>query len=128
MPAGPVCAPWSSPAAIIETSDLPAGACTTFGGSLSSLTCSSSSTNPGHLRDVDAVVVLQDAARPDAGRHRVGAHARLLPFEVLGAADAAILAVHEAAVVEAPHDEDGERPERRAERSRDHVGGGRHLA
>ena len=44
MPAGPENAACSSPAAIMPASDLPSGACTTLGGSLSVVTCSSSST------------------------------------------------------------------------------------
>ena len=43
-PAGPVKPAWISPDAIMLCSDLPGGAWMTFGGSLSVVTCSSSST------------------------------------------------------------------------------------
>ena len=84
--------------------------------------------HPGHLRGVEPVLVDEDAARPDAGGDRIGAHADLLALKVLGHLDPGIGTHDEAAVMEAPHQEDRQRNERCAERARDHVGRGRHLA
>src|SRR6516225_9400292 len=50
-PAGPVNPAWISPAFIMLCSDLPSGACTTLGGSLSAVTCSSSSTTQVTLEE-----------------------------------------------------------------------------
>ena len=47
--------------------------------------------HPGDLSQIDAVLLLQDAARPYAGRDRVAAiDADLLAFEVLRRADAGL--------------------------------------
>ena len=112
----------------MPASDLPSGAWTTLGGSLSVVTCSSSSTTQVTFGGVETVLVDEDAARPDAGGHRIGAHADLLALEILRHLDAGIRPHDEAAVMEAPHEEDRQRDEGRAARARDHVGGGRQLA
>jgi hypothetical protein len=58
---------------------------TTFFGGTYSATCSSPDSTQVILRQIDAVLFLQDAARPDARRHRVAAiDADALAFQILG--------------------------------------------
>jgi hypothetical protein len=84
--------------------------------------------DPRHLCRVEAVFVDEDAAGPNAGGHRIGADADLLAFEVLGHPDIGVRPHHEAAVMEAPHQEDRERRVGRAAGARDHVRCRRHFA
>jgi CubicO group peptidase (beta-lactamase class C family) len=86
--------------------------------------------HPGDPVQVHAVLVRQDAARPDAGGHRVAAvHAGLPAFEVLRRGRRRGLgAAHDRAVVERADGEDRQRGERLAVRPRAQVGGERHLA
>src|SRR5712672_1798517 len=51
MPAGPEKPACNSPLAIMLASDLPSGACTTLGGNLRLVTCSSSSTTQVTLEE-----------------------------------------------------------------------------
>jgi hypothetical protein len=84
--------------------------------------------DPGHLGRIEAELVDQHLARPHAGRHRVGAHADLLAFEILRGLDPGIRAYQQAAMVKAAHDEDRQRDERRAIGTGDDVSGRRQFA
>src|SRR5262249_4861601 len=84
--------------------------------------------HPGDLGGIETVLVHEDSARPHPGGDGIGAHADFLALEVVGLLDAGIRTHDEAAVVEAPHQENRQRNERSAERAGDHVGRGRHLA
>jgi hypothetical protein len=85
--------------------------------------------HPGDLAEVDAVLLLQDAARPDAGRDGVAAvDADLSALEILGCADAGLGVHQHGAVVECPHQEDRHRGHGFAVRLGADVGGDRHLA
>ncbi len=84
--------------------------------------------NPGDLRGVQAVFVHEYSARPHAGGHGIGADADFLPLEILWLADARVRPHDEAAMMEAPHQEDRQRDVGRAPRPRDHVGRRSHLA
>ena len=65
---------------------LPCSIGTTLAGGWYSATCSSPESTQVILLEVDAVLVLQDAARPHAGGHRVAAvDADALALEVLRA-------------------------------------------
>ena len=100
----------------------------TFGGSFERRDVLLVVDHPGHLRRVEAVFVDEDAAGPHAGGHRIGADPDLLAFEVLRAPDVGVRPHHEAAVMEAPHQEDRQRRIGRAAGARDHVGRRRHFA
>ena len=59
--------------------------------------------HPGHLGAVEAVLVDQDAARPNSRRHRIGPHADLLAFEVARRLDTGIGPHQKPAVVKRAH-------------------------
>ncbi len=85
--------------------------------------------HPGDLAEIDAVFVLQDAARPDAGGDRIAAvDADPLAFEVLRTGDAGLGVDQNRAVMERPHDEHRDRRHRLAVRFGADVGRDRHLA
>ncbi len=109
-------------------SDFPAGAWITFGGSFERGDVLLVVHHPGDLGGIEAVFVDEDAAGPHAGRHRIGAHADLLAFEVLGQLDPGIRPHDEAAVMKAAHEEDRQRDVGSTVRARDHIGRRRHLA
>src|SRR5260370_4886938 len=83
---------------------------------------------PGHFGRIEAVFVDKDAARPDASRHRIGTHADLLAFEILGHADAGVWPNDKTTVMKSAHYEDRQCDVRCAACARDHVGSRRHLA
>ena len=81
------------------------------------------------MRKVDAVFVLQHAARPHAGRDRVAAvDADALAFEVLRLADAGLGVHQDGAVMEGAHQEHRDRGHRLAVRPGADIGRDRHLA
>jgi hypothetical protein len=85
--------------------------------------------HPGDRVEVDAVLLGQDGARPDARGHRVApVHADLAALEVLRAPDVRADPVADGAVVEAAHQERRDRGELHPVRLRDEVGGEGHLA
>jgi hypothetical protein len=84
--------------------------------------------HPGDLRVVEAIFVDEHLPDPHAGRHRIGAHADALAFQVLGHLDASLGADEHARMMEAPDDEDRQRHERRAIGAGDDIGGRRQLA
>src|SRR3984893_1925078 len=84
--------------------------------------------HPRHLCGVEFVLIDEDAARPHPGGHRISAYSDLFAFQVLGHLDACIGTHHEAAVMKAAHQKDRQGNERSAERARDHVSRGCHLA
>ena len=85
--------------------------------------------HPGDLVEIDAVLVLQDAARPDAGGDRVAAVDADPPaFQVLGRLDAGLRVDQDGAVMEGAHQEDRQRREPLPMRPGADVGGDRHLA
>ena len=84
--------------------------------------------DPGHLGGVEPEFIDQDAAGPDPGRDRVGPHADLLALEVLGLADAGVVAHEETRVMKSPLEEDRDGGERRPVSFRDDVGRRRELA
>jgi len=84
--------------------------------------------HPGDPAEIDSVLVLQDAARPDARRHRIAAiDADLFAFEVLRAPDAGFGVVEDGAMMEGPHDEDRQRGEAPAVGAGGEIGRRRHL-
>src|SRR6185295_16108209 len=78
--------------------------------------------------ELDAVVVLQDAAHPEAGGILQGVEADALAVEVGGLLDAAVGALHDVAVAEAPVWEHRNRGERGALVAGHEVGDERELA
>ncbi len=70
--------------------------------------------DPADAGKIDAVLVLEDAAHPDAGRLRVGAHGDAAAFHVLGAELAARGIVDDEVVLEARHHHGGQQHERPA--------------
>jgi hypothetical protein len=65
----------------------------------------------------------QHLARPHARRHRVGAHAHFLAFEVLRRVDAGVRTHEQAAMMEAAHDEHRQRDKGCAIGAGDDIGG-----
>ena len=80
--------------------------------------------NPIHLAQIDAVFILQNAARPHAGRDRIAAiDADALALKILRRFDARVLVDEDRAVMERAHDEDRNGGEFLLVRLRAHVGG-----
>jgi len=84
--------------------------------------------HPGDRVEVDAVLRGQDAADPDAGGDRVGAHADLLSLEVPRRRHTRLHVVDDGGVVKLAQDEHGQRGEGLAVRLRRQVCGHGHLA
>src|SRR5208282_5337380 len=84
--------------------------------------------HPRYLGGIEVIFIDEYAARPDAGSHRIGAHAHFLAFEVLRLPDSGIRPHHKAAMVETAHEKYGQRDVWSAAGTRDHIGGRRHLA
>ncbi len=85
--------------------------------------------HPGDLAEIDPVLLLQDAARPDAGGDGVAAvDADLFALEILGRGDAGLAVHQDGAVVEGAHQEHGHRGHALAMRPGADIGRDRHLA
>src|SRR6516164_8039080 len=119
----------SSPEASMSIICFPFSIGTTFGGGRYFRHVLVAREHPGDLAQIDAVLRLQDAARPYAGRNGVAAvDADFAPFEVLGRADAGIGADGNGAVMERAHQKDRHRGHALAMRLRADVGRDGHLA
>ena len=85
--------------------------------------------NPIHLAQIDAVFILQNAARPHAGRDRIAAiDADALALKILRRFDARVLVDEDRAVMERAHDKHRNGGEFLLVRFRAHVGGDGELA
>ena len=83
---------------------------------------------PFELAKIDAVLVLQDAAHPDAGGLRIGAHGDLLAFKRFGVHRRALFAADEELMLETANHGGGQQNQRLSVIERLHIGDDGQLA
>ena len=101
-----------SPAISIAVRSCPCAMRCTLGGSWYSRDMGILGGDPGDALRVHVVVGLQDAAQPDAGGLRIGAHADALADQVLRAAYRRVAPAHQRTVMEAAHQHDRQADDR----------------